>query len=64
MISGIVNVTVYAKAVRYLYPVAGLVDGTLSSFAGTMISGYFPFRFINRSVAPSCASQPQQSNRP
>ena len=34
------------SAVRYLYPLCGLVLGTLLSFALSLLSGYLVYRFV------------------
>ena len=46
MISGTVNTTIYAAAVRFLYPGLGLVPGTLGAFAISLLSGYVVYRFV------------------
>ncbi len=53
MVSGLTNVVVYASAVRFLYPVAGIAAGTVLAYAISMVSGYATYRFINRKRAPS-----------
>lgn len=48
MLSGTLNVVVYAIAVRFLYPSLGLVFGTLVSFGISLISAYFLYSFVKR----------------
>lgn len=40
LVSGTINATVYASAVRFLYPLFGLIWGTISSFLISLISLY------------------------
>ena len=47
-ISGVVNVVIYAIAVRYFYLYAGLVYGTLISFMISLTSGYLVYIFVKR----------------
>ncbi|VVB60697.1 Uncharacterised protein [uncultured archaeon] len=48
VISGNVNLTVYAIAVRYLYPPLGLILGTITSFAISLVTGYLLYKFVNK----------------
>jgi uncharacterized membrane protein (GlpM family) len=45
-VSGMTNVTLYLTAVRYLYPLCGLVLGTLLSFALSLLGGYLVYQFV------------------
>jgi uncharacterized membrane protein (GlpM family) len=45
-VSGAITVTLYVTAVRYLYPLYGLVLGTALSFALALLSGYLVYRFV------------------
>ena len=47
-VSGPINATVYATSVRFLYPVFGLVEGTLLSFGIALISGSIVYGFVKR----------------
>jgi len=46
LMTGMINVFVYAIAVRYSYLYFGLVLGTIFSFLISMISAYFTYQFI------------------
>jgi len=46
MVSGMLNVTLYVIAVRYLYLWTGLLYGTLFALAFSGITGYFTFVFM------------------
>ena len=45
-LSGPINVTIFMTAVRYLYPLCGLVLGTIFSFLLPLLSGYLVYRFV------------------
>ena len=49
MASGLVNVAVYAVAVRFAYPAAGLAAGTVMAYAASLVSAALAFLFISRS---------------
>ncbi len=51
MISGPVNVAVYATAVRFLYPEYGLLLGTIYSLLIALISTYLTYKFVVKRVA-------------
>jgi len=46
MVTGMINVALYAIAVRYLYPRAGLVYGTMLALACSACAGYLTYHFI------------------
>lgn len=48
MISISINATVYALAVRFLYPLFGLIAGTVSSFLLSLVSSYFVFLLVKK----------------
>jgi hypothetical protein len=48
MLSGTINTTVYASAVRYLYPLFGLIGGTISSFLLSLLSLYVVFLLVKK----------------
>ncbi len=48
MISGTINTTVYASAVRFLYPPFGLIGGTISAFLLSLISMYIIFLLVKK----------------
>lgn len=48
LLSGTINTTVYASAVRFLYPLLGLIGGTISSFLLSLISMYLVFLLIKK----------------
>src|SRR2546430_9502158 len=48
MLSGTLNTTVYASAVRLLYPLLGLIGGTISSFLLSLISMYVVFLLVKK----------------
>lgn len=48
MISGTINATVYATAVRFFYPSFGLFIGTTLSFLISMVSTYLIFRLAKK----------------
>lgn len=50
MISGGVNVVVYATSVRYLYPLFGIFTGTLYAFLISLLSSFFVYQFVNRKM--------------
>ncbi len=50
-LSGPINATVYATSVRFLYPVYGLVEGTLLSFGIALISGSIVYVFVRQRTA-------------
>lgn len=51
MISGTINVSVYAIAVRYFYIMFGLILGTVISFAISLITGYVVYLFVNKKMS-------------
>jgi hypothetical protein len=51
MLSGMINVTAYASAVRVFYPILGLWLGTLASFAIAVLSSLLTYQFIRRRMA-------------
>lgn len=46
LVSGVINVPVYALAVRWLYPEWGLAWGTIAAFTLALGSGYLTYRFM------------------
>ena len=46
MVSGLINVVLYAIAVRYLYVWMGLVYGTAIALLFSCITGYLTYLFI------------------
>lgn len=48
MLSGMINVSMYAIAVRYLYPEFGLLSGTFLAFVVACTSSYFIWLFVQR----------------
>ncbi len=48
MLSGTINTTVYASAVRFLYPLFGLIAGTICSFVLSLISMYIVFLLVKK----------------
>jgi hypothetical protein len=48
LLSGTINATVYASAVRFLYPLFGLIGGTISSFLLSLISMYVVFLLVKK----------------
>jgi len=48
MLSGMINVSMYSIAVRFLYPEFGLLYGTLLAFLVACTSSYFIWLFIER----------------
>ncbi|MBI4990666.1 DUF3147 family protein [Candidatus Gottesmanbacteria bacterium] len=50
MVSGGVNVVVYATAVRYLYPLFGVFAGTFYAFLISLVSSFFMYQFVNRKM--------------
>ena len=48
LLSGTINTTVYASAVRFLYPLLGLIGGTISSFLLSLISMYVVFLLVKK----------------
>lgn len=46
LVSGIINVPLYAFAVRSLYPLLGLVLGTVSAILFSLGTGYLTYRFV------------------
>ena len=51
MVSGLINVTVYASAVRFLYPALGLLAGTGASLAVAVVSSLLTYHFIQRRMS-------------
>lgn len=45
-LSGLINCVVYATAIRYLYPLYGLVIGTVAAASMTLISTYCTYRWL------------------
>ncbi|PIN79417.1 hypothetical protein COV16_04280 [Candidatus Woesearchaeota archaeon CG10_big_fil_rev_8_21_14_0_10_34_8] len=50
MISGLINVTIYAIAVKYTYIYFGLMLGTILACIITVISGYITYTFIQKKL--------------
>jgi hypothetical protein len=48
--SGMINVIVYSTSVRYLYPVYGLLWGTMLSYLISMVSALLTFLFIHKKL--------------
>lgn len=48
LLSGTVNTTVYASAVRVFYPLFGLIGGTIGSFLLSLISMYIVFLLVKK----------------
>ncbi len=48
LLSGTINTTVYASAVRFLYPLFGLIGGTIGSFLLSLISMYLVFLLVRK----------------
>lgn len=48
LLSGTINATVYAAGVRYLYPLFGIIWGTLGAFLISMVSMYLVFLLVRR----------------
>jgi hypothetical protein len=48
LLSGTINTTVYASAVRFLYPPLGLIGGTISSFLLSLVSMYLVFLLVKK----------------
>lgn len=48
LLSGTINTTVYASAVRFLYPLFGLVGGTIISFLLSLVSMYLVFLLVRK----------------
>ena len=48
MLSGTTNVTVYATAVKFLYPLFGLIGGTISAFLLSLVSTYLVFLLVKK----------------
>ena len=48
LLSGTINTTVYASAVRFLYPLLGLIGGTISSFLLSLVSMYVVFLLVKK----------------
>ncbi len=46
MVSGPVNVVAYALTARWLYPISGLILGTVLSFCVSLISTFFVYQFV------------------
>ncbi len=51
LISGLINVPLYEIAVRYLYPVMGLIPGTIVALLFSFGTGYLTFRFMKTRLA-------------
>jgi len=50
VISANINVSIYAVAVRYLYPLLGLIPGTAAAFMISLITGYLFYGFAKRKM--------------
>jgi len=50
MISGGLNVVIYALAVELLYPSLGLYVGTAAAFSVSLITSYLTYRFIQNRI--------------
>ncbi len=48
LLSGTINATVCASAVRFLYPLFGLIGGTISSFLLSLVSMYVVFLLVKK----------------
>ncbi len=48
LLSGTINATVYASAVRFLYPLFGLIGGTIGSFLLSLVSMYAVFLLVKK----------------
>ncbi len=48
MLSGTTNVSVYATAVKFLYPLFGLIGGTIGSFLLSLVSTYLIFLLVKK----------------
>ncbi len=48
LLSGTINATVYASAVQFLYPLFGLIGGTISSFLLSLLSMYAVFLLVKK----------------
>ncbi len=48
MLSGTINTTVYASAVRFLYPPFGLIGGTIGSFLLSLVSMYLVYLLVKK----------------
>jgi hypothetical protein len=51
LVTGMITIVVYSIGVRYFYPTAGLVFGTLLAYAISTASAYFTGVFIHRRLA-------------
>jgi hypothetical protein len=51
VLSANVNVTVYAIAIRYLYPLYGLIIGMIIAFIISLITGYLVYMFANKKMS-------------
>jgi hypothetical protein len=51
LISGLINVPLYEIVVRYLYPIGGLIPGTLVAILFSLGTGYLTFRFMKSRLA-------------
>ena len=50
MVSGSLNVTIYAASVRIFYPILGLISGTVLSFSISLISSYLTYQLISKKM--------------
>ncbi|MFH1276549.1 MAG: DUF3147 family protein [Candidatus Woesearchaeota archaeon] len=50
VVSGSVNISAYAIAVRYFYPMFGLILGTIFSFLVSFVTGYLVYQFVNKKM--------------
>ncbi|MBM3253918.1 MAG: DUF3147 family protein [Candidatus Omnitrophica bacterium] len=51
MVSGSINVVIYSTAVRYLYPVFGLIPGTVYSFMISLLTSYLMYEILKRRMS-------------
>jgi len=49
--SGPLNATIYAISVRYFYPMAGLVLGTVMALIVSLVAGLVIYRFLSRNMS-------------
>lgn len=51
MVSGMINVTVFAAAIKYLYPALGLALGTAIAFGISLVSGFLTHRLVTSKMS-------------
>ena len=51
MVSGLVNIPVYALVVRVAFPCVGLANGTVIALLVSIVSGYFTYLLIQSRLA-------------